>query len=65
MVQSEEEETISVKMAALCKVRNHCYFTAAGFFKCNFKVEYLLNQCRILDRLIKDLFRDDINDYIF
>ena len=52
-------------MASIVKVRNNLYYTIVGCFKSAFSVDFLINDCNLLKRLVEDLKRDDLNDYIF
>ena len=61
----EQKEDLSFVMHPLCKIRTHCYFTAAACISNGFEVDFLLNECEILARLLADLRQDSINDYIF
>jgi len=61
----EQKEDHSIKMASIVKVRNNLYYTIVGCFKSAFSVDFLINDCNLLKRLVEDLKRDDLNDYIF
>jgi hypothetical protein len=52
-------------MASIVKIRNNLYYTIVGCFKSGFSLEFLLNDCALLSRLVGDLQRDNLNDYIF
>ena len=61
----EEKEDKSFLMAPLCKLRNYCYTIAASSFRSNFSQPFLLMQCNILSRIIEDLKKNELNDFIF
>ena len=61
----EQKEDLSFVMHPLCKIRSHCYFTAAACISNGFQVDFLLKDCEILSRLMADLKQDTYNDYIF
>ena len=61
----EEKEDKSFLMAPICKLRNHCYTIVASSFRNNFSQEFLLVQCSVLSRIIEDLKKNDLNDFIF
>ena len=61
----EEKEDKSFVMAPLCKLRNHCYIIAASAFRSSFSQAFLLQQCNILHRIVEDLKKNDLNDFIF
>lgn len=52
-------------MASIVKIRNNIYYTVVGCFKSRFSIEFLQNDCKLLTRLVADLQRDNLNDYIF
>lgn len=56
---------MAVRMAPIVKIRNNVLYTAVGCFKARFMTEYLIEECALLDRLVSDLERDSINDYLF
>jgi hypothetical protein len=61
----EGKEDRSIKMASIVKIRNNIYYTIVGCFKSSFSIEFLLQNCNLLQRLVGDLQRDSLNDYIF
>lgn len=61
----EEKEDKSFLMAPICKLRNHCYTITASSFRSCFSQEFLLTQCNVLTRLVDDLKKNDLNDFIF
>lgn len=61
----ENQEDMSIRMAPIVKIRNNIYFTAVGCFKALFEIDFFLDTCDILTRLIDDLQKDSINDYLF
>ena len=61
----EEKEDKSFVMAPICKLRNHCYTIVASAFRSSFSQEFLLGQCNVLHRIIEDLKRNEMNDFIF
>ena len=61
----EGKEDRSIKMASIVKIRNNLYYTIVGCFKSAFSIDFLLNDCSLLTRLVGDLQRDNLNDYIF
>ena len=56
---------MSIRMASIVKIRNNIYYTVVGCFKANFKIEFLLQNCNLVKRLMDDLQRDNLNDYLF
>jgi len=61
----EEKEDKSFGMAPLCKIRNYCYSIAANCVQNSFAQVFLLSNCSILYRIIDDLKRVQMNDFIF
>jgi len=61
----EEKEDKSFVMAPLCKLRNHCYAIAASCIRNSFSQEFLTDNCNILYRIMNDLKKDTMNDFIF
>jgi len=61
----EQQEEMSIRMASIIKIRNNVYYIVVGCLKSGFKVDFVLNNCNLLKRLIDDFLRDDINDYIY
>ena len=61
----EQQEDMSIKMASVVKIRNNVYYMAVGCFKARFQVDFMVDECGLLDRMMSDLERDSINDYIF
>jgi hypothetical protein len=61
----EEKEDKSFVMAPLCKLRNHCYSIASACVRNNFSQVFLLKNCGILERIIDDLKKEKLNDFIF
>ena len=61
----EENEDLSFVMAPLCKLRNHCYQIAAASLRVDFNRAFLFDQCNLINRLIEDLKREELNDFIF
>ena len=51
----EQKEDLSFVMHPLCKIRSHCYLTAAACFNSGFQTDFLLTDCGILGRMIADL----------
>ena len=46
---------MSIRMASIVKIRNNIYYTVVGCFKANFKIEFLLQSCNLVKRLMDDL----------
>jgi len=61
----EQQEDMAVRMAPIVKIRNNVLYTAVGCFKARFMTDYLIEECALLERLVSDLERDSINDYLF
>ena len=61
----ESKEDRSIKMAAVVKLRNNLYYTIVGCFKAGFSIPFILKECNLLARLVQDLQRDALNDYLF
>ena len=61
----EEREDKSFSMAPLCKLRSHCYSIAASCMLNSFNQQFLFDECKLLKRVIEDLYMDDKNDFIF
>lgn len=61
----EGKEDRSIKMAPIVKIRNNIYYTVVGCFKSGFSIEFILKNCSLLKRLVGDLQKDKLNDYIF
>ena len=61
----EEEEDKSFVMAPLCKLRNHCYQIASACLSARFSQEFLLDNCKLIERIIMDLSEIEKNDFIF
>ena len=61
----EEKEDKSFVMSPLCKLRNHSYHIAAACLRSNFSQEFLLDHCNLLGRVIEDLKKEPLNDFIF
>jgi hypothetical protein len=53
MEMLEKQTDVNVKMAPTCKIRNHCFHTAAAFYEYGF--DFLLEDCLIMDRVMSDL----------
>lgn len=51
----EQQEEMSIRMASIVKIRNNIYYTLVGCFKANFKIEFLLQNCNLVKRLMDDL----------
>ena len=56
---------MSIRMAPIVKIRNNIYFIAVGCFKALYEIDFMLDTCDLLQRLIEDLQKDNINDYLF
>jgi hypothetical protein len=52
-------------MANLLRLRGHCYAVAGVCFLNAFQIDYLLNDCSILNCLLNDLEAYESNDFIF
>lgn len=61
----EEKEDKSFVMAPMCKLRNHCYNIATSCLAACFSQGFLLEQCKLIERIIMDLSENEKNDFIF
>lgn len=61
----ESQNDLSIKMFPEVKIRNHLYYTVVGCLKAQFQVDFLLRECDLINCLVNDLQRDDLNDYLF
>ena len=59
------QNDLSIKMAAKCKIRSHAMFTAAACVRLGFSIEYLVEEGRLIHRVLQDLKMDNLNDYIY
>ena len=61
----EKQEDMSIRMAPVVRIRNCALYIALGCFRSRFCTEFLIDECGLIERLISDLERDSINDYLF
>ena len=59
------QNDLSIKMASKCKIRSHCLFVAASCLKLGFSIDFLVEEGRLIHRVLQDFKMDNLNDYIY